>query len=1015
MNSSRVVVASAVLLAIASCTPSIPQVAAPSSVVSAVFDPAASDIPQPNQLVFQALSTLPASAQKELLTAFLEAGGFPNDQEVAVTISFVRDRINADGSVTHQAPTLDPASFTPTSFFVFGATSNGTVQGEIATDPITAGDLAVGPSADGKGEVTTLTLHHRGRAPWAPGSYAVLVRGGPGGVKTVEGDPVWPSPVFFLVAQGQDMTRQENLILLQAQTGSYDTAHALGAQLNAIIAGYAPAYAACDQRFPHQELASAVGFTIAPARTQVDLDPGRGLVPLPIDLLRDPRPASTACAACGKLTPVAACSLAAGTYDAVAGTCTSAASAGFAALDGFSTTAPLLAPTNDLIQSTTVTSDTYKLYDLTDPAHPALVNPGTYMIEPVEFTQSGYAQAVASQPVGATSASATSPFFTRPLKENTSYAVVITTGVKDKTGKALARGTVASVLLFDNPVAVAGRSQLVGIDDPTAGALEVMRSRLLPVRAALAAGSPAIQKTDIAMAYTFKTQSFKQQAVGLAAMPYGMPAATALPGAVTVLTPAEAFARYGVETSRVPSGNVAQFLETTITTFNLLDPATGAFHADPTLAQPESIKVLIAVPKVTSPAPFCSGASGPKCAPLMVFRHGLGGGRANMLTVADTYAAKGMVTVAIDAAKHGDRSFCTAGTTTVTAGGSSFPVCTDGAACVTTLPAFAQGDAHPPGTCAAGFTKVPVDLACLTSAACGWTGADGIPLVSANFLVTSNFFRTRDTLRQDLIDQSQLIRAIAVDPTSAAATGTVFTQLASQGIIVNPLAVYYSGQSMGAIQGTVDVAANPRISKAVLNVGGGTLVDVFTTSPAFVTGVNQLLASIGIDPGTAGYLQFLAVAKLILDPADPINYAGHLTGDTLPDLLATVPAGTAPPAQAPKKILTQAALCDQTVPNTWNYVLDANAGTGPLPGFPGFGTGPGTFQLFFRMGSAPPSLSEVSAQITACAVPGGTSPNGVEHAFFTDWVSHDTTLAAQTDAADFVVSDTLPSTLVVIP
>src|SRR5882762_8190293 len=42
---------------------------------------------------------------------------------------------------------------------------------------------------------------------------------------------------------------------------------------------------------------------------------------------------------------------------------------------------------------------------------------------------------------------------------------------------------------------------------------------------------------------------------------------------------------------------------------------------------------------------------------------------------------------------------------------------------------------------------------------------------------------------------------------------------------------------------TADVAANPRISRAVLNVGGGTAVDVFTTSPAFAPSTNALLAS----------------------------------------------------------------------------------------------------------------------------------------------------------------------------
>jgi hypothetical protein len=1020
---SRVVAAGGLLLAVASCTPSIPKEPSPASVVSAVFDPAASDIPLPNQLVFQALPSMPPSAQKDLLTVFQAQGGFPNDQEVPVTISFARDLVNADGSLTRVAPTIDPASFTPDTFFVFGATSGGTVQGEIEVDPIVAGDLTVGPSASGGGEVTTLTLHQKGRAPWAPGQYAVLVRGGNDGVKTVEGDPVWPSSVFFLVAQGQDMTRPENLMLLQAQTGSYDAALALATQLNAIIDGYGPAFAACNQRFPHQELASLVGFTVAPAQTQVDLDPGRGLVPLPIDLLRDPRPASTSCAACGKLTPLAACTLASGTIDPATGACSSAAAAGFAALDGFSTTAPILAPANDLVQSATVTASTYRLYDLTDPASPVLVDPASYMIEPVEFTQSGLSPVVASQPVGATSSDPLSPFTSRPLKDDTSYAVVITKGVKDKTGKPLGIGTVGNILIFDHPLVDAGgHSQLQGVDDATAGALEVMRSQLVPVRAALATATPAVAKLDIAMAYTFKTQSFRLQAAQLGAMPYTMPAATGAPGAVTSLSPAAAFAKYGVDPDLAPSINIQEILETDITTFNLLDPVSGAFN--PAGPADETIHVLISVPKT---APACAGAmagftaAGKTCAPLMVFRHGLGGGRADMLTVADTYASRGMVTVAIDAAKHGDRAYCISGQSTYTIPGvGPVPQCAVGTCAA--VPGFtAQGDSSIPGRCTVGGTSgdgVPVRRNVMSSATCAIPGTCGIPVFSSNYVVSANFFRTRDTFRQDIIDQSQLVRAIAfapegLPPTSHTVFDFMFGTLGTPGVIIDPAQVYYSGQSLGAIQGAVNVAANPRFSKAVLNVGGGTLVDIFTTSPAFADGTNALLAGMGIAPGTSAYLQFLAVAKLILDPADPVNYAGHLTGDTLPNLFLPPNGnrnGLVP--QDAKKVLTQAALCDQVVPNTWSYVLDANAGTGPLPGFPGFGTDAGTFQLFAAPGSDPTTIGEA---ITACGVPGVTTDHAVEHGFFTDWANDVMTLAAQTAAADFVVSDTAPPSLVVLP
>src|SRR6185437_9296590 len=122
--------------------------------------------------------------------------------------------------------------------------------------------------------------------------------------------------------------------------------------------------------------------------------------------------------------------------------------------------------------------------------------------------------------------------------------------------------------------------------------------------------------------------------------------------------------------------------------------------------------------------------------------------------------------------------------------------------------------------------------------------------------------------------------------------------------IIDPTQIYYSGQSLGAIQGEADVATNPRITKAGFNVGGGTVVDVFTNSPAFVDQTDQLLASLGIQPGTSAFLQFLVVAKTVLDPADPINFVGHITTNILPSLLPPVPTPTT------RSVISQAAYCD---------------------------------------------------------------------------------------------------------
>jgi hypothetical protein len=971
-------------LMLAACQPDIPQIP-PTSFVTAVFDPTTSQVPLPNDLVFfnppnsvcpppaDPNATAPACAQAELLTAF--GGAFPSDQEVAVTIDFQQTDFGSDNTPTVSAPDLDFTTFTPTTFFVVGETN--TDSGEVEMEPVTAADYVKGTDRG------TLSLHRKGHLPWAEGSYSVLLRGGPNGLKSKTGVPVVASQVFDLVAQGLDMTDPANIGLLKAQTGSTEAAIEQGRQLNLLIALYQMhAFPAADSRFPHQELAITTTFRVQPVVTNVTIDPARGLVPLPIDLLRD--------AKTGHLTPLAACTLAGSSLKSD-GTCPSAAAGGFEALDGFATTGAILGPTSELVDASTIKPATLQLYDLTDPAHPVLVDPTGLILEPCEFTAgcgsaTPLSPVIAIQPAGATAGDATSVFRTRPLKDATDYAVVMTTGIKDKAGNSIGPGTVAKVVRFVNPIVVGGHSALSGIDDATAASLEKMRLQLGPVFATLAAaGTPS---SEVAMAYTFHTQTILSQAVQLGALPYTLPAASALPATTLVAdTAANVFKKYGVDATLVQSSNIDEVLEVDITAFNALDPFTGAFLADPTTGAFETIHALIATPKPGT-VPACTGglAGFGKCSPMMIFRHGLGGGRAQMLTVADSFTAAGMTVVAIDAAKHGDRSFCTSG---------SVGQCNNGATCTTILPSGAQGDVNPPGTCGAdGPIKHPVSPTC--TGACAAAATDGIPFISGNYLISTNFFRTRDTFRQDFIDESQMVRAIAFVPSAPPPTGhSVFDHMIGHsGVIIDPATIYYSGQSLGAIQGVGDVATNPRISKAGFNVGGGTVVDVFTNSPAFAAQVNALLAGLGIERGTAKFLQFLVVAKTVLDPADPVNFAGHLTANTLPNLLVDATGHT---PQAPKKVLSQIANCDNTVPNPFNLILSANVPTGPLPTDASFFTpgATGTFQLFVTTPFNPATFGTCSASV-------------VEHGFLTDWVTPSLTINAQTDIANFVMSNTPP-------
>jgi len=272
----------------------VPQtVAAPT--VTAVFDPTTASIPLPNDLARQPTPAgtppLPA-AQQELLNLFNSQGGFPSDQELPVTISLVKTTVAQNGATTNTAPTFDPASVNAGNLVVFLKTA--TAAGLVAIDPITDANY-VAFSDHG-----VLTIHNRNRAPWAPGQYVVGLRGGPNGVKTKEGDQINASQTFFLVAQGHKFVNDQDLTLLRAQTGSDAAARAAAAQLNALIDAYTlgGVFTAVNQVFPHEELAALTAFTVAPVdSTVVEVDPGRGIVPLPIDLLRDP--------SSGTLTPLA--------------------------------------------------------------------------------------------------------------------------------------------------------------------------------------------------------------------------------------------------------------------------------------------------------------------------------------------------------------------------------------------------------------------------------------------------------------------------------------------------------------------------------------------------------------------------------------------------------------------------------------------------------------------------------------------------------------------------------------
>ena len=967
------------------------------------------------------------------MTAFAQAGGYPNDQEVPITIGF--QRLNIDPVTGARTPAFTPLD--TTSFVVCPAANCNVAVLEAKGTSVKLASIDAPQPTDyvNAGNYGTLTLHHSAdpTAPvkntrrWDTGpagaQYIVAIRGGPSGVKATGGGQVNATPTFFLLTRDVDLSKPQNETLLP---GTPAQKAAAGAQLEQLRQKYTSAFGAVDGVFPHRDLAVMSTFKIAPSTTaHVEFDQSGGAIPLPSDFLLD----------------------ATGHVSAPAAQAFGGLAAGIQSLDGFSTTAMVLSQVSGPVDVSSINNKTVFLYKLNLGATPS----ATRVLDAAEGIPTGTATYVSEPPVLAGSCGPAAPSSSAcvlglqpavpiplpggqavalpPLEENTEYAVIVTDGVTDtvarlsgaaKTG--LSRNTITSILLFVNPlVDAAGHSQLPGIDDGTAAGLDQIRRVLqLPI-AQLAVDEPALTRNHVSMAYTFKTQTVTGKnsfdatgklkpgvdpgVLGLAALPYTLAAGTLTPGPVTVETATQAFNKFGIEISGgqnapppIPTADIDSVLEFQSPTVNLLSDATGAFDPSGTPNPRDStLNVLVSVPIAADLAnvPPCSAFGLPSqvgqlhCATLAVFHPGLGDTRSDMLTVANELNKQGIVVIAIDSPKHGDRAFCDASKFVSNAAtqAKTFPECNPGGTCTPLFPAGTQGDAVPPGTCSTGLAHVPAHCAS-TDCVAAWAaaGADnGQTLASADYFVSANFFRTRDTTRQDVLDQSAAI--LAMSPVVPAALNTVQAVLASKGIFIFPgdathPAIDWIGQSYGSITGAINMAANPRLATAVLNVGGGTTVDIFATpGSAFNGSLIALLKSLGLQfdsngnplPQSAGqYLQLLNVAKWILDPADPINFARHITADTLPNLATGSP-------QMAKTVLAQMAECDNTVPNPSNIELNLNMGTGPLY-VPGTSPTPNSTLTLF-VDRDPRAIGGACVGFPA----GVTSAGTVPHGFITDW------------------------------
>ncbi len=162
------------------------------------------------------------------------------------------------------------------------------------------------------------------------------------------------------------------------------------------------------------------------------------------------------------------------------------------------------------------------------------------------------------------------------------------------------------------------------------------------------------------------------------------------------------------------------------------------------------------------------------------------------------------------------------------------------------------------------------------------------------FINLVNLRMTRDNIRQSCVNLYYLTQAIMSNQ-SVLDGGTPL--LAS-----NP-PPFYVGTSFGAIVGGTFTATETNVVRAVLNVGGGRLIQLILDSQSISPGVLAGLAQAGVQPGTADFLNFILIAQTVVDDADPFSYAAAGLSGSLTNNIGT-------------NILIQEVLGDTVVPNS---------------------------------------------------------------------------------------------------
>jgi len=289
------------------------------------------------------------------------------------------------------------------------------------------------------------------------------------------------------------------------------------------------------------------------------------------------------------------------------------------------------------------------------------------------------------------------------------------------------------------------------------------------------------------------------------------------------------------------------------------------------------LPILMTVPKLTQ-----DQVEPKEGWPLVIFQHGIGGNRLNLLAIADAFASVGYASIAMDLPLHGVDS--------------------------------KEG--------VLGFYYVPnaertFDMDFMNNLT-GAPGPDGlIDYSGSHYQNLSSLVTTRDNIRQSTSDFLALYNALS----------------SAKGVKINTNKVSLVGHSLGGIA-PFGFLKHKQFESLVLSVPGANITQTLNHSATKGLVLRQGLQFLaGIEPDSPEYHAFLLSAQTILDDADPINYAQDISPsqkmfilEIVGDANANLPDQTTPNNAYPTDPLagTDPLIRIMGVSNLKPSVLDSN-------------------------------------------------------------------------------------------